>query len=144
MFRCVLAVLILSCLGFATAASADSDQSTYPSQLFKDKPALKSQYQALIKPATAEHGWLRNGGTETPVSHIRLDNKQYTVVARCKPHDCPSENLVALMSPNAKHAVGALVSNSGDEGMGPKVSRITWLGQPDNAQRRFIAAYLFR
>lgn len=142
--RILLALLTLVVFGFVTAASAADSDTVYPRQLLKDKPALKHQYRALIKPVVADHGWLRNGGTETPVSQIRIEKKQYAVLSRCKPHDCSHESLVSLMAPDTDHAVGALVTNSGDKGAGPRKSRITWLGQPDNAQRRFMAAYLFR
>ena len=40
--------------------------------------------------------------------------------------------------------VGALVANTGDNGLGPTQSTITWLGEPARDQRRFLGAYLFR
>ncbi|WP_158583487.1 Ivy family c-type lysozyme inhibitor [Salinisphaera sp. Q1T1-3] len=127
-----------------TAQAADGD-TVYPSQLLDSKPALAKQYAALVKPVQPAHGWVAAGqGTETPVSHVTIAGTDYAVLASCKPHDCASENVVALMQPGASKAAGALVVNHGDDGSGPGQSEITWLGAPSADQRRFIGAYLFR
>ncbi|MGB7757318.1 MAG: Ivy family c-type lysozyme inhibitor [Salinisphaera sp.] len=144
MRRIVLAGLFLGVsLATVNASAADSD-AIYPSQLLKSKPALKAQYDKLVAPIQAKHGWVRSMGTETPVSRITIDGQDYAVLSSCKPHDCAGQSMVSLMTPSSNEAVGALVINQGQQAMGPKSSRIIWLGQPDRPQRRFIAAYLFR
>ena len=95
----------------------------------------------MIEPVADQHGWVENGGTETPVSRITLDGSEYVVLSGCKPHDCAAENLVTLLRPGGDAAVGALAVNRGDTGFGPKRSTLTWLSEPDREQRRFIAAY---
>ncbi|MES1935072.1 Ivy family c-type lysozyme inhibitor [Salinisphaera hydrothermalis] len=127
----------------AFAAGSGSD-ALYPSQLLKSKPTLKTQYDNLVAPIQAQHGWVSSMGTETPVSRITIEGADYAVLSGCKPHDCSGESLVSLMTPSSDQAVGALVVNQGQQAMGPKSSKIIWLGQPDRPQRRFIAAYLFR
>lgn len=124
----------------ATSAAADP---LYPSQLLKDKPPLRAQYEQLIKPIAASHAWTRTAGTETPIQLVKLDDTQYAVLASCKPHDCSSEALVSLMAPSQDHAVGALLVNQGD-GAQPAASTLRWLGAPDHRQRQFMAAYLLR
>lgn len=144
MRRIMLAGLFLGAsLATATVFAADSD-AIYPSQLLQRKPALKAQYEKLVAPIQANHGWVASMGTETPVSHITLEGQDYAVLTGCKPHDCSGESVVSLMTPSSNQAVGALVVNQDQQAMGPKSSKITWLGQPDRPQRRFIAAYLFR
>ncbi|AWN15214.1 Ivy family c-type lysozyme inhibitor [Salinisphaera sp. LB1] len=135
-------VLVVS-LATATAFAAGSD-TVYPTQWLKTKPARMAQYEKLVAPIRAKHGWVASMGTETPVSHITLEGQRYAVLTGCKPHDCSGQSLVSLMTPSSNTAVGALVVNQGQQAMGPKSSKITWLGQPDRPQRRFIAAYLFR
>lgn len=126
--------------GFATAAAADS---IYPSQLLKDKPTLQGQYNRLIKPIAAEHAWVKTSGTETPVTTAELGDTQYAVLSSCKPHDCASEQMLSLMTPDSDQAVGVLLVNQTDDAV-PASSTLTWLGQPDARQRQFMAAYLFR
>lgn len=126
--------------GIATAAAADS---IYPSRLLKDKPALKAQYDQLVKPVATEHAWVRTLGTQTPVTLATLNDTQYAVLSSCKPHDCASEQMVSLMTPGSAHAVGGLLVNHGSS-VEPTSSTITWLGQPNGHQRQFIASYLLR
>lgn len=128
----------------AGATAAEGDDSLYPSELRQQRPAVAAQYRTMIEPVVGDHGWVGDGGTETPVSRITLDGSEYLVLSACKPHDCAAEDLVSLVRPGGETAVGALAVNRGDAGFGPKRSTLTWLGEPDRAQRRFIAAYLFR
>jgi len=128
--------------GMASASAADGD-AIYPSQLLKRKPALQSQYTQLIKPVVAEHAWVKQIGTETPVTEVTVADTQYAVLSSCKPHDCAAQSMVSLMQPGSKQAVGALLVNKGSS-FEPTGSTITWLGQPDGNQRQFMAAYLFR
>lgn len=144
MRRIMLAGLFLGASLTTAAAFAAGSDAIYPSQLLKSKPSLKAQYQRLVAPIQASHGWVKSMGTETPVARITIDGQDYAVLSSCKPHDCSSESMVSLMTPSSNEAVGALVVNQGQQAMGPKASKITWLGQPDRPQRRFIAAYLFR
>ena len=126
--------------GSATAAANDG---IYPSELLEQKPALQSQYDRLIEPIVGDHGWVESVGTETPVTQITVAGTEYAVLSSCKPHACNGQALVVLMTPNAETAIGALVVSDGDSVL-PDASHITWLGRPDEAQRQFIAAYLFR
>lgn len=144
MRRFMSASLFFGAVLATPAAFAAGSDAIYPSQLLKSKPALKAQYDKLVAPIQAQHGWVNSMGTETPVSRITIDGTDYAVLSSCKPHDCSGESLVSLMTPSSDDAVGALVVNQDQQAMGPKSSKITWLGQPDRPQRRFIAAYLFR
>ena len=144
MRRFVSASVFLGAVLAMPAAFAAGSDALYPSQLLKSKPALKAQYDKLVAPIQAQHGWVGSMGTETPVSRVTIDGTDYAVLSSCKPHDCSGESLVSLMTPSSDDAVGALVVNQGQQAMGPESSKITWLGQPDRPQRRFIAAYLFR
>ena len=143
--RLIRAAALLALVSTAAGATAaEGDESLYPSELRQQRPAVAAQYQAMIEPVADEHGWVEDGGTETPISRITLDGSEYVVLSGCKPHDCSAESLVTLLRPGGDVAVGALAVNRGDAGFGPKRSTLTWLGEPDRAERRFIAAYLFR
>lgn len=138
--RAGLLLAMFCAIGSAMAA----DDSLYPSELRDQRPAVAEQYRAVIEPIAAAHGWAKDGGTETPVSRITLGDTEYVVLSGCKPHDCAAETLVTLVRPGGDTAVGALAVNEGDKGFGPTRSTLTWLGEPNRDQRRFIAAYLFR
>jgi len=140
--RMMLATSATLAVMAGTAAAADSN-SVYPSELLDQKPALQAQYDKLVQPIASEHGWVESIGTETPVTQITVENTEYAVLSSCKPHDCNAQGLVVLMTPNADTAVGALVVNEGESFLSDS-STITWLGQPDESQRQFMAAYLFR
>lgn len=141
MKRIVLTGLAIAGVGWAAVTTAAAD--TYPSDLFDKKKELKQAYQALVEPVSQEHDWIADGGTQSPVSTIKLDDTQYTVIYSCKPHECPAEQLITLMGPKGKDSIGAFVTNTGDQGAGPEQSRITWLGQPSAGERSYMSAYLF-
>jgi len=130
----------MSTVGIAAAADGDS---VYPSELLKQKPALQAQYDQLTASIRPDHTWVESIGTETPVAQVTVGQTEYAVLSSCKPHDCGAQGLVTLMAPANDAAVGALVVNEGDD-FSPDTSTITWLGRPDEAQRQFMAAYLFR
>jgi|SRR5699024_3262325 len=145
--NCFLALIVAAAVfGPAAAGDLDADianENVYLHQLRQDNPDVDAQYRDLIEPIKAEHDWVGNGGTESPVGIITIDQQDYVVTSSCKPHDCPSERLVTLLTPNADQAAGALTVNHGDTGLGPQSSTITWLGSPNRSQRRYLAAYLF-
>lgn len=137
----VLTVLAAAGLGLGAISVASAD--TYPRDLFEQHKELRQQYQKLVSPVADQHTWVKKGGTETPVSTIKLNGHKYTVMSSCKPHDCPSEKLITLVDRKHNQASGALVENSGDQGSGPEQSKITWLGEPGAGMRSYMAAYLF-
>lgn len=148
--RKIALLCLCASLAFASSAAFAADtqddassQSIYPQELLDSQPTLKSEYQTLMKPVESDHGWVKSIGTASPVSQVKIDDQEYAVISSCKPHDCASENLVAMMTPSSDKAVGALAVNKGDEGWGPTSSTITWLGKPDRHQRQFMAALLF-
>ncbi|MES1925603.1 Ivy family c-type lysozyme inhibitor [Salinisphaera sp. T31B1] len=141
-------VLLFSCLLFGVLAqgvgTAVADDTVYPSALLADRPALADQYKTLIEPIVSDHPWIAAGGTEVPVGDITLDGSDYLVLSSCKPHACDAQTIVTLMRPGQTKAVGAFTVNRGDKGLGPAESTVTWLGEPDRSERRFMAAFLFR
>lgn len=141
MKRTILTGLTIAGVGLGAVATASAD--TYPRDLFENKKELKQQYQKLVEPVASEHDWIADGGTQSPVSTIKLGDTKYTVIYSCKPHDCPAEQLITLMGPGGQDSIGAFVENSGDQGAGPEQSDITWLGQPSSGERSYMSAYLF-
>ena len=139
---------LAACFMASGALAAPSDGDTvYPRDLLKQKPELAKRYNDVVKPVTDAHEWIANGGTQTPVTEVSFGNTDYAVLSSCKPHDCASQNLVVLLPSNKTKqdaAVGALVVNAGDQGLGPQRSTIRWLGEPGRDERRFLGAYLFR
>ena len=148
-FRGTISLALVACFVAtpALAAPNNADDAIYPRDLLKAKPAQAKQYRNVVKPVASEHAWIGKGGTQTPVTEVSFGGTDYAVLSSCKPHDCANENLVVLLpgSNTAQgEAVGALVANTGDNGLGPTQSTITWLGEPARDQRRFLGAYLFR
>lgn len=141
MKRTVLTGLTIVGVGLGAVATASAD--TYPRDLFENKKELKQQHQKLVAPVAKQHDWITQGGTQMPVSTVKLGDTKYSVLFSCKPHECPAEQLITLMGPKGKHSTGAFVENSGDLSDGPEKSDITWLGQPNSGQRSYMAAYLF-
>ena len=148
-FRGTISLALVACFVAtpALAAPNNADDAIYPRDLLKAKPAQAKQYRNVVKPVASKHAWIGKGATQTPVTEVSFGGTDYAVLSSCKPHDCANENLVVLLpgSNTAQgEAVGALVANTGDQGLGPARSTITWLGEPARDQRRFLGAYLFR
>lgn len=143
MKKTALSVLALAGLGFG-AVSAASAADVYPRDLFEQNDKVENQYKDLVSSVADEHEWIAEGGTEVPVSTIKLNGTKYNVIASCKPHSCASQKLVTLIDAKGGDSTGALVDNSGDTGSGgPTQSEITWLGEPGQGMRSYMAAYLF-
>ncbi|HBC9089502.1 Ivy family C-type lysozyme inhibitor [Citrobacter koseri] len=44
--------------------------------------------------------WVMVGGTNAPVQAVTLNNKIYQIISACKPHDCTSEQMAVIYSPD--------------------------------------------
>lgn len=115
----------------------------YPADLVKQEPRVASAFAGLTKTIVAKHAWVRDFGVTTPVEETTLNNESYVRLSGCKPHDCPSEKYVVLVSKKNNHAVGAFLTNQQAAAGALSDSTIQWLGQPTDEQVAVLAAALF-
>jgi len=135
--RLLAALASLSFGGYACAADV------YPADLAKQQPAIASAFSTLTKTIARKHKWVRDFGVTPPVDEIVLDNETYVRLSGCKPHDCPFEKYVVLVSKKNNKAVGAFLTNRQSAAGYPSGSTIQWLGQPTDEQVAQLAGSLF-
>ncbi len=132
---------------FSMAVGTAQGADIYPFELVKSQPAIGKTFSKLTAPVAAKHAWIKKYGVVVPVSEVTAGNEIYQVLAGCKPHDCPSEKYVVLIAKGTGKGIGAFVVNryaSGSQASpNPVSSSVTWLGQPDDAQRAVLARQLF-
>lgn len=139
-FKSLLLAVAISVVTGATAHAAD----VYPADLAKQEPKIASAFSDLAGKLKNKHAWVKNFGVTTPVDEVTLGSATYVRMRGCKPHDCPSEKYVVLISKSDNKAVGAFVVNHLDNRADPSSSNIYWLGQPDTAQMATLASSLFQ
>ena len=127
----------LSFVGHAYAADV------YPADLAKRQPAIASAFSTLTKTIAHKHKWVKDFGVTPPVEEIVLDNETYVRLSGCKPHDCPSEKYVVLVSKKNNKAVGAFLTNKQSAAGYLSGSTIYWLGQPTDEQVAQLVGSLF-
>jgi len=130
----------LASLSFAGHAYA---ADVYPADLAKRQPAIASAFSKLTKTIARKHKWVRDFGVTPPVAEIVLDNETYVRLSGCKPHDCPFEKYVVLVSKKNNKAVGAFLTNKETAAGYLSDSTIQWLGQPTDEQVVKLAGLLF-
>lgn len=84
--------------------------------------------------------WVRQGGTATPTETVDVDGKSLLAAQACKPHDCPSEQILVLYDQDADTMQGVFVRDSApgaDAGVSDQAD-MTWLGKPDDATRAWL------
>ncbi len=138
-FKSIL-LATLGCLAFAGSVYA---ADLYPADLAKQEPRLASAFADLTKSLVRKHAWVMDFGVTTPVEETTLNNETYVRLSGCKPHDCPSEKYVVLVSKKDNHAVGAFLTNRQAAAGALSDSTIQWLGQPTDEQVAQLAAALF-
>jgi len=89
---------------------------------FIANPVTGKAYQSLI----AKQGlpkWVAGGGVSTPTKEIKINGQQYLLLSGCKPHNCPSESIAILYSPDKKviHGVFEEYDEKGDK------QKLVWL-----------------
>ncbi|HEX7340019.1 MAG TPA: Ivy family c-type lysozyme inhibitor [Rhodanobacteraceae bacterium] len=84
--------------------------------------------------------WVRQGGTATPAQKVTVDGRQQLLAQACKPHDCPSEQIVLLYDKAGNAMQGVFVrdpSPTADARVSSE-AQFTWLGQPDAATQAWL------
>ncbi|MEB3766450.1 Ivy family c-type lysozyme inhibitor [Acinetobacter sp. MD2] len=75
-------------------------QAEQPRTLSSDKIA-----QAQFNKISANKNlpsWIKTGGTTSETKSVKIAGKDYLVFNACKPHDCSSEQIATLYSPQSK------------------------------------------
>lgn len=117
-----LIALALSC----SALSAYAAEPLTISSLATDKAtakAFKTMAGSQKLPA-----WVIQGGTTSPNQDVVIDGHKYVVLNSCKPHDCSSQSIAVLYSPESKTLAGVL-SELDEHSVKQK---LTWLNIGDN------------
>ena len=135
-------LLLGTAFGVATATMAHA-ADVYPADLAKQEPQIARAFSDLAGNLKKKHAWVQKFGVTTPTEEITLGSSTYVRMSGCKPHDCPTEKYVVLVSKSDHKAVGAFVVNRLDNGAIPTRSNIYWLGQPNEEQMTALAAALF-
>ncbi len=128
--------------GFAFAGQVYA-ADVYPADLVKQEPQIGSAFSDLTKTIVSKHAWVKGFGVTTPVEDTTLNNESYVQLSGCKPHDCPSEKYVVLVSKKNHQAVGAFLINRQAAAGALSESTIQWLGQPTDEQVAALAVALF-
>lgn len=84
--------------------------------------------------------WVRKGGTATPVKTVQVDGQSRLLAQACKPHSCPSEQVVLLYDKAGQSMQGVFVHDSApgmDHGISDQ-AELTWLGQPDDTVKAWL------
>lgn len=135
--------LVLAAVGSLAFAGPVSAADSYPADLAKQEPRIASAFTELTKPIASKHAWVKDFGVTTPVEETMLNNESYAQLSGCKPHHCPAEKYVVLVSKKSHHAVGAFLTNKLADAGTVSDSTIQWLGQPTNEQMAALATALF-
>ena len=134
---------LLAITGSLMLAGQVCAADVYPADLAKQEPEVAKAFSGLTKSIVRKHAWVKNFGVSTPVEEATLNNESYVRLSGCKPHDCPSEKYVILVSRANNHAVGAFLTNRQTAAGQLSESTIQWLGQPTDEQVTHLAAALF-
>lgn len=71
--------------------------------------------------------WVTKGGTDSPAREVRLAGAPWLVLMSCKPHDCASQGITVLYSPQTRKMAGLLAT--ADERNATE--NLLWLNVPD-------------
>lgn len=95
---------------------------------------------AAMKGESALPAWVRDGGTATPAGTVQVGAQTWLVAQACKPHDCPSEQVVLLYDKAGQRMQGVFASDptpGADAGVSAN-TKWTWLGDPDAATQAWL------
>ncbi|WP_025373272.1 Ivy family c-type lysozyme inhibitor [Advenella mimigardefordensis] len=135
--------LVLATWGSLAFAGQIYAADLYPADLANQEPQAANAFAGLTKALVSKHAWVKNYGVTIPVEDTTLGSESYWRLSGCKPHDCPSEKYVVLISKKNNHAVGAFLTNQLAATGNVSDSTIQWLGQPTDEQVAELATALF-
>ncbi len=84
--------------------------------------------------------WVADGGTATPAEMVEVGGKSLLAAQACKPHECPSEQVLVLYDQDAGTMQGVFVHDPSpgvDAGVSDQAD-MTWLGKPDDAVKTWL------
>lgn len=126
-----IAMGLSMCFGSAVAA----EQGGYLFDALKS-PDFAKPY-ADVTGAAKLPAWVKQGGTSSPGEPLSVNGRNLTFYSGCKPHDCPSEQILVLHDVAAHRVIGVFVHNEG-EMMSPRSTQLTWLGKPSGEEREAL------
>lgn len=89
--------------------------------------ASKAEFSSMVK-GRALPAWVTQGGVSSPAREVRLAGALFQVLTSCKPHDCASERVALLWSPQANRMMGVF-SRVDDKAA---CETLTWLNIGDS------------
>lgn len=89
---------------------------------FSNDPLIKDKWRSVIKKASLPL-WVNDGGTTTQSTEVIIEGKKYLVISGCKPHDCSSQTISVIFSPESKRFYGLYTERGEDQ----TKERLTWL-----------------
>lgn len=93
--------------------------------------ATKTDTKAAFKEMASKHKlpeWVTKGGTNSETKNVELNGKKYQVLNACKPHDCGTERIAVLYSPEAKRMSGVLSTVDEEKAS----EKLVWLNISDD------------
>lgn len=126
-----IALGLSMCFGSAVAA----EQGDYLFDALKS-PDFAKPY-AEVTGAAKLPAWVKQGGTSSPGEPLSVNGRNLPFYSGCKPHDCPSEQILVLHDVTAHRVIGVFVHNEG-EMMSPRSTQLTWLGKPSAEERQAL------
>ncbi|ANI31859.1 C-lysozyme inhibitor [Yersinia entomophaga] len=115
--------LFLTFSGFATSAYAQ-DELTYSKLMMN--PDIKTEFKKMIGKQKLPK-WVTEGGTYSPGYNVEIGGNKYVVMTSCKPHDCASQRIAVLYSPESKRLAGVFSTTDEME----TNQKLQWLSIPD-------------
>lgn len=130
--------LLLTAVGILAMGQAIADEAPpYPEDYMKSHPQTQQAFQQAVKPLLSKHRWIARYGTASPVGKYEQDGLIYTVVTGCKPHDCSSENYIALVDIHS-NVRGALIQDNQAADGNVTTTHLSWFGEVDDSARMLI------
>ncbi|WP_058912019.1 Ivy family C-type lysozyme inhibitor [Entomohabitans teleogrylli] len=88
--------------------------------------ATKGAFATMVKGHSLP-AWVTQGATSTPARAVKIDGKEYQVLQSCKPHDCGSERMAVIYSPQDKTLSGVFSTVNDEKGS----ETLQWLNISD-------------
>lgn len=135
---CHTTKILMAAVGFLTMGHAIADEErTYPEDYMKSHPQTQQAFQRATKPLLGQHRWIARYGTASPVGKYEQDGLIYTVLSGCKPHDCSSEQYIALVDIHS-NVRGALIRENQRANGNLSTTTLNWFGEVDDSTRTLI------
>ncbi|WP_148301550.1 Ivy family C-type lysozyme inhibitor [Asaia prunellae] len=116
--------VVASCLILGKSAYADG--SVTISNLASSSET-RSYFQKMLGKRHLP-SWVTKGGTDSPSREVTIQSRKYLVLTSCKPHDCASESVAMLFSPQTREMT-AVLSKSDASG---ENQTLAWFNVTDN------------